>query len=88
VSELTAIIWFRVGIDPVFPPPPVSNSNKHKIPDALDNRFELVFNERDDAADLKLLPIGKCKRSLEIITGFRRQYARYHRGGRNGGRGQ
>jgi hypothetical protein len=49
----------RIGIDPVFPPPPVSNSNKHKIPDALDNRFELVFNERDDAADLKLLPIGK-----------------------------
>jgi hypothetical protein len=27
------------------------------VPDCLDNRFELVFNERDDAAELKNLPI-------------------------------
>ena len=44
-------------MDPIFPPPPIPNSKKHQIPDAMDNRFELVFNERDDAADLKNLPI-------------------------------
>ena len=33
------------------------NSKKHLIPDALDNKFELIFNERDDAAELKNLPI-------------------------------
>ena len=33
------------------------NSKKHLIPDAMDNKFELVFNERDDAAELKNLPI-------------------------------
>lgn len=27
----------------------------------MDNKFELVFNERDDAAELKNLPIGKSK---------------------------
>jgi len=25
----------------------------------MDNRFELVYNDRDDAAELKNLPIGK-----------------------------
>ena len=33
------------------------NSKKHLIPDAMDNKFELIFNERDDAAELKNLPI-------------------------------
>jgi len=33
------------------------NSKRHQIPDAMDNKFELVFNERDDAAELKNLPI-------------------------------
>jgi len=27
------------------------------LPDALDNKFELIFNERVDAAELKNLPI-------------------------------
>ena len=49
----------KIAIDPIFPPPPVPNSKKHQIPDALDNKFELIFNERDDAAELKNLPIGK-----------------------------
>jgi len=44
-------------VDPLFPPPPIPNSKKHQIPDAMDNRFELVFNERDDASELKNLPI-------------------------------
>jgi len=44
-------------VDPIFPPPPIPNSKKHQIPDAMDNRFELIFNERDDAAELKNLPI-------------------------------
>ncbi len=33
------------------------NSKRHQIPDAMDNRFELIFNEKDDAAELKNLPI-------------------------------
>ena len=48
---------FRIAIDPIFLPPPIPNSKKHQIPDAMDNKYELVFNERDDAAELKNLPI-------------------------------
>ena len=44
-------------MDPIYPPPPIPNSKRHMIPGAMDNRFELVFNERDDAAELKNLPI-------------------------------
>ena len=44
-------------MDPIYPPPPIPNSKRHQIPDAMDNKFELVFNERDDAQDLKNLPI-------------------------------
>ncbi len=33
------------------------NSKKHQLPDALDNKFEMIFNERADAAELKNLPI-------------------------------
>lgn len=51
----------KIAIDPLFPPPPVPNSKKHQIPDALDNRFELVFNEKDDADELRNLPIGKLQ---------------------------
>lgn len=47
----------KIAIDPIFPPPPVPPNKRHQIPDAQDNRFELVFNERDDAAELKNLPI-------------------------------
>lgn len=47
----------KIAVDPIFPPPPIPNSKKHQIPDAMDNRFELIFNERDDAAELKNLPI-------------------------------
>ena len=55
---LTVNYWLnRIAIDPIFPPPPIPNSKKHQIPDALDNKYELVFNERDDAAELKNLPI-------------------------------
>ena len=45
-------------MDPVFPPPPVPPSKKnHPMPDAQDNKFELIFNEREDAGELKNLPI-------------------------------
>ena len=44
-------------MDPIYPPPPIPNSKRHQIPDAMDNKFELVFNERDDASELKNLPI-------------------------------
>lgn len=47
----------KIAVDPIFPPPPMPNSKKHLIPDAMDNKFELIFNERDDAAELKNLPI-------------------------------
>lgn len=47
----------RIAIDPVFPPPPFPNSKRNNVPDSLDNKFELIFNERDDAAELKNLPI-------------------------------
>ena len=40
---------YRIAIDPLFPPPPVPASKKHQVPDALDNKYELVFNEREDA---------------------------------------
>jgi tubulin polyglutamylase TTLL1/tubulin monoglycylase TTLL3/8 len=57
----------KIAIDPIFPPPPVPNSKKHQIPDALDNKFELVFNEKDDAEELKNLPIGKQKSPTCLI---------------------
>lgn len=38
-------------------PPPFPASKRHQIPDAMDNKYELVFNEKDDAAALKNLPI-------------------------------
>jgi len=47
----------KIAVDPIFPPPPVPNSKKHQIPDAMDNRYELIYNDRDDAAELKNLPI-------------------------------
>ena len=49
---------YRIGVDPVFPPPPVPASKKnHSLPDEQDNKFEIVFNEREDAPELKNLPI-------------------------------
>ena len=38
----------------------------------MDNKFELIFNEREDAAELKNLPIGKnlitFLKSLMLLT--------------------
>ena len=39
----------KLAVDPVFPPPPIPPSKKHAVPDCMDNKFELVFNEREDA---------------------------------------
>eukprot|EP00351_Strombidinopsis_sp_SopsisLIS2011_P000966 CAMPEP_0116875008 /NCGR_PEP_ID=MMETSP0463-20121206/6701_1 /TAXON_ID=181622 /ORGANISM="Strombidinopsis sp, Strain SopsisLIS2011" /LENGTH=113 /DNA_ID=CAMNT_0004519685 /DNA_START=3205 /DNA_END=3546 /DNA_ORIENTATION=+ len=47
----------KIAVDPIFPPPPYPISKKSQLPDAMDNKFELIFNERDDAAELKNLPI-------------------------------
>ena len=41
----------------MFPPPPVPNSKRHSLPDAQESKFTLVFNEKDDAQELKNLPI-------------------------------
>lgn len=50
---------YRIAIDPLFPPPPWPNAKKHMLPDCLpeNNKFELVFNELADGAELKSLPI-------------------------------
>lgn len=34
-----------------------SSKRNHSLPDAQENKFELVFNEREDAGELKNLPI-------------------------------
>jgi hypothetical protein len=47
----------KYAVDPIFPPPPVPNSKKHTIPDAMENKFEMIFNERTDSNELKNLPI-------------------------------
>ena len=44
-------------MDPIFPPPPIPASKKHSCPDAQDNKFEMLFNEREDADAIKHLPI-------------------------------
>jgi len=57
----------KIAVDPVYPPPPWPNAKKHLLPDASDNKFELVFNEATDSAELKNLPIG----SKHTILKFR-----------------
>ena len=44
-------------MDPIFPPPPAPNSKKHSLPDAMDNKFELIFNFKTDHHELRNLPI-------------------------------
>jgi tubulin polyglutamylase TTLL1 len=47
----------KIAIDPYFPPPLTwPNSKKHLLPDPSDNKFESIFNEDTDSADLKNLP--------------------------------
>ena len=48
----------KVVVDPIFPPPPWPKAKLHLMPDYIDNKFELVFNEATNAAELKNLPIG------------------------------
>lgn len=48
---------YRIAIDPLFPPPPIPATKRNSFPDALENKFELVWNERTDAHELKNLPI-------------------------------
>ena len=50
-------MYYRIAIDPFFPPPPWPNSKKHQMLDVLDNKYELVFNEMTDSQELKNLPI-------------------------------
>ena len=47
----------KIAVDPIFPPPPVPNSKKHSLPDAMDNKFELIFNYKTDHHELRNLPI-------------------------------
>ena len=48
----------KIVVDPIFPPPPWPKAKLHLLPDYSDNKFELVFNEATNAAELKNLPIG------------------------------
>lgn len=66
----------KIAIDPIFPPPPLPNSKKHQIPDAMDNKYELIFNELTDAAELKNLPLGKYPFFLQCVC--RRVHDRHH----------
>ena len=44
-------------MDPLFPPPPWPVAKRNLVPDCQDNKFELVYNELTDGAELKNLPI-------------------------------
>jgi hypothetical protein len=55
----TNYLSVRICVDPLFPPPPVPIQKRHQIPDAMENKFEIIFNEREDANELKNLSIGK-----------------------------
>jgi hypothetical protein len=58
-------LWHRIAVDPVFPPPPVPPAKRHQtFPDALENRFELIWNERTDAHELKNLPIDNLMHGI------------------------
>lgn len=58
----------KLGIDPLFPPPEWSNGWKHLVPDLTDVlKFELVFNEATDSAELKNLPIHNENALIGII---------------------
>lgn len=49
----------------MFPPPPVPPAKRHQaFPDALENRFELIWNERTDAHELKNLPIDNLMHGI------------------------
>lgn len=49
----------------MFPPPPIPPAKRHQqFPDALDNKFELIWNERTDAAELKNLPIDNLMHGI------------------------
>eukprot|EP00355_Strombidium_rassoulzadegani_P006514 CAMPEP_0168620972 /NCGR_PEP_ID=MMETSP0449_2-20121227/7434_1 /TAXON_ID=1082188 /ORGANISM="Strombidium rassoulzadegani, Strain ras09" /LENGTH=142 /DNA_ID=CAMNT_0008662037 /DNA_START=148 /DNA_END=573 /DNA_ORIENTATION=- len=47
----------KIAVDPVFPTPARAKQQETLSARRQDNRFELVFNEREDAAELKNLPI-------------------------------
>lgn len=46
---------FRIGIDPMFPPPNWPNSKKHLLPDNMleTNKFELIFDEEESGPYLR-----------------------------------
>ena len=45
---------FRICLDPLFPPKPDSKKNVNTLPELLPvNKFELVFDERIDGAQLR-----------------------------------
>ncbi|EAS00525.2 tubulin-tyrosine ligase family protein (macronuclear) [Tetrahymena thermophila SB210] len=49
---------FKVAVDPIFPPPNFPKSKKHLIPENIfeSNKFELIFDELQDAQQLSTLP--------------------------------
>jgi hypothetical protein len=39
----------KIVVDPLYPPPTWPAAKKHLLPDATDNKFELVYNDLTDA---------------------------------------
>jgi len=53
--SFTNRIFFRLTIDPLFPPPNDFSSKKHTLPEnpMENNRFELVFDEAEEGEALR-----------------------------------
>ena len=49
---------FQIALDPIFPPPKCPEIKRVKLPDVSENKFELIFNELQDAAELSILEEG------------------------------
>lgn len=46
----------KLAVDPYYPPPIWPKGKKQQIPDPNDCNYELIFNERVDGEEFKLLP--------------------------------
>ena len=51
---------FSIALDPLFPPPEGAYRKQAAMDLIHENRFELVFDDRADGAELNHLMIDKC----------------------------
>lgn len=54
------LISFSIALDPLFPPPEGAYKKQAALDLIHENRFELVFDDRVDGAELNHLMIDKC----------------------------